>query len=278
MAERTDLSWVQSWGYQLQNLNSDTLIDSPYDLLVIDYSKDGDDATAFSKNEIATLQAHGKTVLAYLSIGEAEDYRFYWKDGWQEGNPSFLGTENPNWAGNYKVKYWEKSWWKLVLKPYMNKIINAGFDGVYLDIIDGYYYYGLQDNKMKKRANQMVKLVKKIAKYGRKKAGNDFIITSQNGASILDDASTKFKKQYLSTVDAIGVESLYYNIYSEEDKNYRLEKLSEFSDAGKLILGVEYINPSTYDAYDSTWRSSHLNIVGYAADEDAELDELLIHD
>ena len=46
-------------------------------------------------------------MLSYLSIGEVEDYRFYWQDGWGVGNPSFVGEENPNWAGNYKVKYWE---------------------------------------------------------------------------------------------------------------------------------------------------------------------------
>jgi len=276
MADRADLSWVESWGYQLQNINLNILEQSPYDALVIDYSQDGSDGSAFSSDEIASLQAQGKVVLAYLSIGEAEDYRFYWKKNWREGKPNFIGKENPNWDGNYKVKYWQSGWWKRVVRPYLNRIIKAGFDGVYLDIIDGYYYYGTKDNRLKKRANQMVKLVNKIAKYSRKRAGDNFIITPQNGLSILDDSSKKKRNQYIKTIDSIGIESLYFNIHDEDDKNYRIEKLSELTDAGKLILNVEYINESQHSEYADTWESSDLNIVGYPAKEDTKLDELVI--
>ena len=40
------------------------------------------------------------------SVGEAEDYRFYWRKGWKAGSPSFLGKENPQWKHNYAVRYW----------------------------------------------------------------------------------------------------------------------------------------------------------------------------
>ena len=275
MAERADLSWVESWGYQLQNVNLSEVENSTYDVMVIDYSKDGDDASAFSSDEIASLQASGKIVLAYLSIGEAEEYRFYWKESWNNNKPSFIENENPDWAGNYKVKYWYKSWWKKALKPYLDKVMEAGFDGVYLDIIDGYYYFGEKDNKMRTRANQMVKLVEKIANYTREEYGEEFIVAPQNGVSILDDCSSSYKRRYLNTIDAIGIESLYYNIYSESDKNYRLELLADVSNANKLILNVEYINASKYDEYYDIWENSNLNIVGYPAKEDTALDELV---
>ena len=276
MAERADLSWIESWGYQLQNVNLSEVENSTYDVMVIDYSKNGDDESAFTAEEIASLQSSGKIVLAYLSIGEAEDYRFYWKKKWNSKKPRFLEKENPEWAGNYKVKYWHKAWWKKALRPYLDKIMAAGFDGVYLDIIDGYYYFGEKDNKMRTRANQMVKLVEKIAKYTRKEYGEDFIITPQNGAAILDDCSKRFKKRYIKAIDAIGVESLYYNLYNEDDKNYRIEKLTELSKANKLILNVEYINESQHSDYYDIWENSNLNIVGYPADEDTALDELVL--
>ena len=275
MAERADLSWVQSWGYQLQNVDLSEVEDSTYDVMVIDYSKEGDDESAFTADEIATLQASGKLVLAYLSIGEAEDYRFYWKKRWDSKKPRFLEAENPDWAGNYKVKYWYKAWWKKALKPYLDKIMAAGFDGVYLDIIDGYYYFGEKDGKMRKHANQMVRLVEKIADYTRNEFGDEFIISPQNALAILDDCSKKYKQRYLNAIDAVGVESLYYNVYSQEDKDYRIEKLNELSSANKVILNVEYIDASKHNEYYNTWENSSLNIVGYSADSDTALDELV---
>jgi len=274
-AQRSDLTWVQSWAYWLQDIKIEELKNNSSDLVVIDYSKDGLNKNAFTKAQIQALKDEGKIVLAYLSIGEAEDYRFYWKDSWKENPPSFLGEENPDWAGNYKVKYWEKGWWKKVVRPYLKKIISAGFDGVYLDIIDGYYYYGEKDGNMKKRANQMVHLVEKIAKFARRKKGQEFAIVPQNGLSILDDTSAKFKNKYLNVIDGIGIESLYYNFYTKEDQDYRKKKLAELTENNKLILNVEYIDSSKYDKYFDTIESSELNIIGYPAHPDTALDELI---
>ncbi|MCI0471716.1 MAG: endo alpha-1,4 polygalactosaminidase, partial [Candidatus Aminicenantes bacterium] len=81
-----------------------------------------------------------RLVLAYLSIGEAENYRWYWQAGWKPGNPSWLGAENPDWKGNYAVSYWASEWQAIVFQ-YVDAIIAAGFDGVYLDKIDEYEYW-----------------------------------------------------------------------------------------------------------------------------------------
>jgi cysteinyl-tRNA synthetase len=83
-------------------------------------------------------------VFCYLSIGEAEDYRYYWQPDWNNNKPDWLGAENPDWAGNYKVKYWHKSWQDIIYgnnHSYLQKILDAGFNGVYLDIIDAFEYF-----------------------------------------------------------------------------------------------------------------------------------------
>ena len=93
-----------------------------------------------------------RLLISYMSIGEAEDYRYYWDSTWVVGNPSFLYLENPDWAGNYKVKFWDKEWKKYIYgnpESYLQKIIDVGFDGVYLDIIDGYYYFEELENNSK---------------------------------------------------------------------------------------------------------------------------------
>lgn len=130
-----------NWAMQLQNIEINQLIEAPHEIVVIDYSKDGSDETAFSKVEIARLKASGKRVYAYLSIGEAEDYRFYWKEPWQNNPPRWLASENGNWEGNYLVKYWEEGWREIIFEGennYLDKIQDAGFDGVYLDKVDSY--------------------------------------------------------------------------------------------------------------------------------------------
>ncbi|MBB6126663.1 endo alpha-1,4 polygalactosaminidase [Mucilaginibacter lappiensis] len=116
-----------------------------YDALIMDLYFD---KTAFTSAEINALKskANGgkRLVISYMSIGEAENYRYYWQKSWKPGNPVWLDAENPQWKGNYKVKYWNKDWQNIIYgndSSYLKKILNANFDGVYLDIIDAFEYY-----------------------------------------------------------------------------------------------------------------------------------------
>ncbi len=124
---------VRPWGYQLQNAEIMELMNSPFDLLVIDYSKDGLNSSTWSPEEIETLKHQGKTVISYISIGEAEDYRYYWNETWKNNPPSWLDEENPDWKGNYKVRFWEHQWQTIIL-DYIRIIMNIGFDGLYFDM------------------------------------------------------------------------------------------------------------------------------------------------
>ena len=62
-----------------------------------------------------------RIVISYLSIGEAEDYRGYWKKEWSKKWPKWIVKENPDWKGNYIVKYWNSEW-KNVIKEYREKL------------------------------------------------------------------------------------------------------------------------------------------------------------
>lgn len=116
-----------------------------YDLLIMDLFFDEE---AFTSAEVESLRnkANGgkRLVICYMSIGEAEDYRYYWKSSWKKGDPEWLYRENPDWEGNYKVKYWMDEWKQIIFgneSSYLDKILNAEFDGVYLDIIDAFEYF-----------------------------------------------------------------------------------------------------------------------------------------
>ncbi|MHC4550723.1 MAG: MJ1477/TM1410 family putative glycoside hydrolase [Planctomycetota bacterium] len=274
---RADLSWVQSWAIQLQGAEIDELVASTYDVTVIDYSRDGTDAGAYSYGEIERVRASGKLVFAYLSLGEASDFRFYWQDGWKEGNPSFIGPANPNWPGAYKARYWKRGWWTKVIRPYLDRILAAGFDGVWLDSVDAYWFWYLEGYDPVWAADRMARLVRKVSQYARDRYGTHFVVCPNNGLAMLDDASARWRDRYLADIDAVGVESLFYNYWSPEDQAYRLWKLEQYAAAGKKLFNVEYIALDLLDEYFATLAAQSIEILGYPAAPDRLLDELILY-
>ena len=114
-----------------------------YDILLIDAVFDLNDRITAEDVEALRTKANGgqRLVISYLSIGEAESYRDYWDDDWNDHPPEWLKDENPNWANNYIVEYWNKDWQNIIAfndDSSLNRILDSGFDGVYLDIVDGY--------------------------------------------------------------------------------------------------------------------------------------------
>ncbi len=123
-----------------------TVVKTNYDLLIMDlYFTDGSMFTAEEINQLKSKANGGKRlIISYMSIGEAEDYRYYWNSSWKNNPPSWLDKENPSWEGNFKVKYWDPNWQQIIYgndSSYLKKIVDAKFDGVYLDIIDAFEYY-----------------------------------------------------------------------------------------------------------------------------------------
>jgi uncharacterized protein (TIGR01370 family) len=245
------LSAVDDFLYQLQGLDLAAIGDTAYDLVVMDYSADGDDETAFTGAQIAALKhspGGEKIVLAYMSIGEAEDYRFYWQDDWTPGNPAWLDVENPGWEGNYKVHYWDQAWQAIILS-YTDWLLDAGFDGAYLDIIDAYEYYAEQGRTT--AAQEMAGFVAAIRAHAHAR-DPDFYIFPQNAPEL-----ASLVPAYLNSVDGIGQEDIYYgydddDVKTEPSVTAELEGyLDVFKSAGKLVLTVDYATTPAHvsDAY-----------------------------
>lgn len=149
----TTMSQVKNFLYLINPDNFTTKADfinavtaTNYDLIIMDFFfHDGSEFTAAEVNQLRNKANGGKRlVVSYMSIGEAESYRYYWQSSWNTNKPDWMDAENPDWAGNFKVKYWNPDWQKIIYgndNSYLKKILNAGFDGAYLDIIDAFEFY-----------------------------------------------------------------------------------------------------------------------------------------
>lgn len=280
---------VSSWCYALQEDVPAMVDDTTFDCVVMDYSENGSESGAFSKEDVASVKNEGeRVVLSYLSIGEAEDYRYYFDELWinpQTGQPGFfapcwLCLTNEEWEGNYKVQYWSTAWQNIIF-DYLEKIIDAGFDGVYLDIIDGFEYWSDSDNREgysieeEHAAAKMINFIYGISREARELDRN-FIIILQNGENILEYDDGELVK----TIDGIAVEDLYYDERSrqdEDDTDYRIEYLEKIKDEAKPVLVVDYTVESGNDTVveDFITRAENDGYIPYAAHKDRELDEII---
>jgi len=317
------LARAKSWAYQLQKPSPGQIAASPFDVIVIDYSRNGTDAKRFKPVDVKWMKRRPdggeRIVLAYMSLGEAEDYRFYWDESWIEtaapeptagpaaqGDgapapaaapapppapaagagptpgvapaepaasslppkstparrgeavasvavqpakpdrwlsplaPPWLGDENERWSGNFEVKYWEKSWQDIIFgtsASYLERIIAAGFDGVYLDRIDAFYLF--QDERAT-APDEMVDFVVRLAAHARAlKPG--FLIVPQNGEELL------LKPAYVKAINGIAKEDLFFGGGGNGVRNDRaatqnsLGWLSHATAAKLPVFVVEYL-------------------------------------
>lgn len=241
---QADLSGVRHFTYWLANPSPALISASGFDMAVVDYSRDGSGAHAFSRDDVALMQRKPdggrRVVLSYLSVGEAEDYRFYWKAEWSTTPPSWMEAENPDWEGNFKVRYWDPDWKRIIFgspDAYLDRIIAAGFDGVYLDIIDAYWYF--QEKGRKTAAKEMTNFVMELAAYARAKVPG-FRIVPQNAEDLMVDPA------YLATVDGLGKEDAFFGWdgdgvpNADESTAWIMQHLKLITDAGKPVFLIEY--------------------------------------
>jgi cysteinyl-tRNA synthetase len=125
-----------------------TLEQSRFDIFVLDLYWGGDEPTPLTQADLARLRnkpgGGTRTLLCYMSIGQAESYRYYWQNGWNAQPPSFIDIEDPSWLDNYYVHYWDTSWQEIICgaqNSYLRRVADAGFDGVYLDLVNAYEFY-----------------------------------------------------------------------------------------------------------------------------------------
>jgi cysteinyl-tRNA synthetase, unknown class len=272
---------VKSWGYQLAALSLNTAAASPYDLIVVDATA-GLDTGGFTREQVDRLKrapdGSRRIVISYLSIGEAEDYRadYFSPEYMEEEAPDWLMKENPQWKGNRIIRFCSEGWQKTILgdengfnvysgdapSP-LYKLLELGFDGVYLDRVD---VYSEITKECPDGANKMVEFVARLAAHARKK-DPQFLVILQNAEELL--AHPKM----VETIDAIAKESVFYGgdmsqrRNSQEQVDSVLRYLRMARSAGRAVFVVDYVTDKARNA-DAVKRISAEGFVPYIGPRD----------
>ncbi|MBI4373909.1 MAG: endo alpha-1,4 polygalactosaminidase, partial [Deltaproteobacteria bacterium] len=133
-------------------------------------------------------------LIAYLSVGEAETSREDWPE---VSGKTWVIEPNPDWPGSYRVDIRSKEWQELLLKRRIPKILEEGFDGLFLDTIDLPLY--LEESDPKKYSGSKETLLQWVrtlrSQYPK------ILLFPNNALGLLED--------YGEIIDGVVVEDLY---------------------------------------------------------------------
>lgn len=265
---RMNLAAVRTFMYQIDQVERpgavDRLAATSYDLLVVEPTLTISDHAGFdAAGMVAKLHAAkpGRIVLAYLDVGEAEHYRAYWQKAWrpptrqQKGDPDFILTTDPDgWSENYPVAYWDARWQEITTAE-VRRVMAAGFDGLYLDWIDGYEDETVAAEAKRRHvdaARAMVDWIAKIRATARE-VNPRALVVGQNGVYLIDR-----DRRYAEVIDGIGFEDTWFggkantpwgkpkggdiaNRYKDESSTARrIEQYKKYLAAGKPVFTIDY--------------------------------------
>lgn len=223
---------AETWMYQIQDLDVDGAIEAlaatDYPILVLEpgnnFKEFGYDTAGMIASLAYDSRGNRRLLLAYIDIGQAEDYRTYWGDDWvapttdRPGFPDFLITVDPDgWSGNYPVAYWRAEWQALWLgrEGIVTRLAELGFDGVYLDWVEAYDDELVAEAALAEGvspAEAMIEFIERIRRAGRD-ATADFLVVPQNAPYLLDHDPDR----YAATIDALAVEDTWYHGAADAD-------------------------------------------------------------
>ena len=235
---------AKSWYYHLDKIDVEKIAKSDADVLVIDYARE-EGRIPLTADEVQKLKTKpdGKKrlVISYMSIGEAETYRWYWRDHWKgDDMPGWQVMENCAWPRAHMVRFWHDGWKDIIYqgrRPYVKRIIDAGFDGVYLDRID---VYERQTEQRPSAREDMIDFVTDMAKAARAwKPG--FLVIAQNAEDLLQE------KRYRDVIDGLGKEDLLHGHVGTGVRNpnkdiaWSLDLIRQLQWDYKPVFAVEYL-------------------------------------
>ena len=192
--------------------------------------------------------------------------------------PAWLGYENANWRGNFHVRYWHEGWQNLIRgspQAAIDKLIAAGFDGVYLDRADAYEAWQFE---RRSAAKDMRHFIAQLARYARKQKP-DFVVILQNAEELLEDPDLR------QAIDAFAKEDLLYSQddtgddpveNAKQDIKRTLKYLKLAQQDRRPVLVIEYLQDHASQAAAGE-RLKLLGFIPYFGPRELDPPEILRH-
>ena len=252
---------IRSFACQFQQLDIEEASNSPFQLLLMDYSRDGGFGGRYTSQELARLRRGGRLLVAYLSVGEAESYRSYWKKSWKPGRPAWLDAPNPQWKENYKVRYWDPAWQKILFDD-ADLILDQGYDGLFLDTVDAYEFWL---PRRPEAAADMRNLLKKLALRVRQRGDTGLFLNG--GEGLLDDSDL------LEKITGVAKEEIFFGLPGDGKSSpahftrSTQAALKKVVESGKIVLSIDYTRDpqQARKAHELARRAGYLEFVGVRA-------------
>jgi cysteinyl-tRNA synthetase len=211
--------WLYLIDVDVEGDTIDEIVRSDHEMVVLDFIPSEANNTDYPMRDVIE-RLHGATtpklVLAYIDIGQAEDFRTYWEPTWVPGDPEWIvGVDPDGWEGNYPVAFWWDDWRAIWLDDggFVDEIVDIGFDGVYLDWVEAY-----SDENVRRAAAadgvdaraEMVWWVTDIAARGRASTP-EFVVIAQNAAELVAD------DEYAAVIDGLAQEQVWFDGSADND-------------------------------------------------------------
>jgi uncharacterized protein (TIGR01370 family) len=225
--------------YLTQNANYQTISDTKFKIGVFD-----PDSSALTSSQLSTLNTAGKTILGYLSVGEAEDYRSYWQSSWDSNWPSWIVDVNGDW-GSYRVKFWDPAWQKIVIDRAV-EMARMGYDGIVMDVVDVFEVGSVQNayNGSSSTRQEMINFVTRIAN-ATKAVNPNFKIVQNNAMTLFTtngSGTGPTNTSYLNVIDGVNAETTFYmpNNSPTSWQTGNMQYLSHAVNAGLDVFAMDY--------------------------------------
>lgn len=250
---KVDLSEVSSFAYYTSQVDPEKVLASKHKMFLINEA----DANSrlFEAADVQHMKSNGKIIIAEISLGVAENYRWYWNKEWTTSKPDFLGEELDK-NQFFVKKLSAPEWWK-VTTAILDKTIDAGFDGILLDGMDAWIEMG----GSKASRDETIDYVINLSKYAKNKNPN-FLIFTKNAEQMGG------VPQFADAVDAIVKEALVYSFAGPKNSNEQVVKsIRDLKALQKPVFVIEYVSGAAWIDAKSRIRTN--GFIGYSSPNQA---------
>lgn len=182
----------------------------------------------------AEYQSAHSTLFAYVSVGEADPKRAFFK----KIDPAWLIGDNSNW-GTRVVDLSNPAWRNFFLDQVVEPLWAAGYRGFFLDTLDS-YQLAPDKQRIPHLADGLVAIIREI-----KARHPEARLILNRGFEVLERVK--------DVTFAVAAESLYQNFepasgeygeVKESDRQWLADRLNEVKKQGLPAIAIDYVKPS----------------------------------